>query len=268
MANTKDAMVSGSVTLFEKEHTVIDLTVPIAENVPSWYSYGQPFLKVLLNWFDGIRGHMRSFVYTIEEHTGTHCDAPIHTIPDEGSGFPWAGPAGSMSVDKVPVSMFMGEAAVIDVTDLSGTGEPGMSPIIKVGRVKDWEKKHGSLKKGDVPIFYTGWTDRYYKPFPEGFKLERDCRLLKKTGGWPAPDEEVMDYLASKGIVCMGVDTVSLGSIQDDDPPHWHWHSKGCVNIEKLVNVGLLPPRGAYFIFLPLKVVGGTGSPGRAIAIL
>ena len=42
--------------IFGKKHKVIDLSVPIAENVPSWYSYGQPFLKVLLNWFDGIRG--------------------------------------------------------------------------------------------------------------------------------------------------------------------------------------------------------------------
>jgi len=268
MSKVDETIELRNAKIFGQNRKVIDLTVPIAENVPSWYSYGQPFLKVLLNWFDGIRGHMRSYVYTIEEHTGTHCDAPCHTIPDEGLDFPWSGPAGSISVEKIPVTMFMGNAAVIDVTDLSGKGGPGQSPIITVDRVKSWEKDHGEIHEGDIPIFYTGWTDLYYKPFPEGFKLERDCRLFKKTAGWPAPDENVMEYLATKGVVCVGVDTVSLGSVQDDDPPHWHWHSKGYVNVEKLVNLRLLPPRGAFFIFLPLKVVGGTGSPGRAIAIL
>jgi isatin hydrolase len=28
-----------------------------------------------------------------------------------------------------------------------------------------------------------------------------------------------------------------------------------------------LPPRGAFFIFLPLKCEGGSGAPGRAIAL-
>lgn len=268
MSGKHDLLTGQKMVLFGKERTVIDLTVPVAEDVPSWYSYGQPFLKVLLNWFDGIRGNMRSYVYTMEEHTGTHCDAPSHTIPDEGSGLPWAGPAGAISLEKIPVSMFMGEAAVIDVTDLTGTGGPGQSPIITVERVRQWEEQNGEIHKGDIPLFYTGWTDRHYKPFPEGFRLERDCRLLKKTDGWPAPNEHVMDYLAEKGVTCVGVDTVSLGSIQDDDQPHLHWHSRGYTNVEKLVSLGLLPPRGATFIFLPLKVVGGTGSPGRAIAVL
>ena len=37
--------------------------------------------------------------------------------------------------------------------------------------------------------------------------------------------------------------------------------------IEELVGLGQLPAVGALFIFLPLKLVGGTGAPGRAIAL-
>ena len=29
-----------------------------------------------------------------------------------------------------------------------------------------------------------------------------------------------------------------------------------------------LPPRGAWFLFLPLNLVDGTGAPGRALAVL
>jgi kynurenine formamidase len=38
--------------------------------------------------------------------------------------------------------------------------------------------------------------------------------------------------------------------------------------VEKLINLSKLPPRGAYYIFLPLKLENGTGSPGRAIAVI
>jgi len=30
----------------------------------------------------------------------------------------------------------------------------------------------------------------------------------------------------------------------------------------------LLPVRGAYFMFLPVKLAGSTGAPGRAIALV
>jgi kynurenine formamidase len=38
--------------------------------------------------------------------------------------------------------------------------------------------------------------------------------------------------------------------------------------VENLTGLAQLPPRGAIFCFLPLKIVGGSGAPGRAIAFL
>ena len=38
--------------------------------------------------------------------------------------------------------------------------------------------------------------------------------------------------------------------------------------LELLANLKALPPRGAYFIFLPLKIKGGSAGPGRAIALV
>ncbi len=38
--------------------------------------------------------------------------------------------------------------------------------------------------------------------------------------------------------------------------------------MEVLTNLGELPVREAYFAFLPLKIAGSSGSPGRAIALL
>jgi len=38
--------------------------------------------------------------------------------------------------------------------------------------------------------------------------------------------------------------------------------------VELLTGLQYIPPSGAYFIFLPVKVAGSTGGPGRAIALL
>jgi hypothetical protein len=38
--------------------------------------------------------------------------------------------------------------------------------------------------------------------------------------------------------------------------------------IEALHGLRPLPPRGAWFLFLLIRRVGGTGAPGRALAVL
>jgi kynurenine formamidase len=35
--------------------------------------------------------------------------------------------------------------------------------------------------------------------------------------------------------------------------------------VEALGGLAVLPPRGAWFLFLPLRLAGGTGGPGRAL---
>jgi kynurenine formamidase len=40
------------------------------------------------------------------------------------------------------------------------------------------------------------------------------------------------------------------------------------IYVELLANLSQLPPRGALFAFLPLKIQGGSAAPGRGIAII
>ncbi|HPU62307.1 MAG TPA: cyclase family protein [Bacillota bacterium] len=255
---------------------VIDLSVLISEDTPAWCPGGQPFLRAKMNWFEGSlsRAPFFDYVLIMEEHTGTHCDAPAHMIPPEGSGLPHAGPMHNVTLEKIPVTQTMGPAAVIDCTDLVGTEEPGVSPVILPSRVLEWEEKHGKIRPGDVVLFYTGWTDLHFKEFPEGYKLDADCRFWtplwgrERTDGFPAPNADTIRLLLDRGVRHVGVDTPSLGMIQDDNTPHWEALGNGMICTEKLCNLGKLPPRGAFYIFLPIKVKGGTGGPGRAIAII
>jgi kynurenine formamidase len=49
---------------------------------------------------------------------------------------------------------------------------------------------------------------------------------------------------------------------------HYAALGRGMPFVESLTNLGVLLPRGAIFIFLPLKIVGGSGAPERAIALI
>jgi len=249
-------------------HKIIDLTGMIGRDYPCFYFRGQEFMQVKLQDFDGSRGLFTSNVLIAEEHLGTHCDAPRHMIAPPGSNVPHAGPAHYVTVDKIPIEKNLGPAAVIDCREYLGTEKPGMSPVIKAEKLKKWENQYGTLQKEDKVLIFTSWTELYYKKFPEGYKLEKTCNMDRTTEGWPAPDEGFIEYLVKRGVQHVGCDFPSLGQIQNDEGPHWIALENEMVVVEKLINLSRLPPRGAFYIFLPLKIENGTGSPGRAIAIV
>ena len=253
---------------------VLDLTALLSPEYPAATAIGVPFLRHPFNFYNGVTpaycGTYADHILILNEHTGTHFDAPPHLIPDvtRYPDLPNAASIGAQTAEQVEVQRFMGPADVIDVTDLIGTAAAGSSPVITVERVKQWEGQHGQIEAGDVVLFYTSWMDRYYKRFPEGYALDLHPRWYGKMEGWAAPDADTVTYIVDKGVKCLGFDTVSTGTIQDDAPPHIAALSRGTVLVEKLIGLGQLPARGAFFMFLPLKVERGTGSPGRAIAIV
>ena len=50
-----------------------------------------------------------------------------------------------------------------------------------------WEKKHRPLGPGDVVLFHSGYSDKYYKPLPEGRRFAADP-VAGKAPAWPGPD--------------------------------------------------------------------------------
>jgi len=86
--------------------------------------------------------------------------------------------------------------------------------------------------------------------------------------GWPAPAPETAIYLHEQGIKTVGIDAPSIGSAHDGVPVHQEGLGRGMRYVEILTNLGELPVRGAFFIFMPLKVANSSGGPGRAMALL
>jgi kynurenine formamidase len=253
-------------SLFSKQ--LLDLSITNSESYPGWWPTVDRYRAQTFVWYDSWLAPCYSRVLTIEEHAGTHFDSPSHFIPPPDSGLPYAGPAGDITVEKVPLDQLMGPAVTVDCRHLLNTSLPGESPIITIADMERWEAEHGRIQPGEVVLFSTGWTDDHYVPFPEGKRFVWDVFIEKKIPGWPAPGPELMDWLDERGVRCVGTDTPSMGPVQADAETHWAGLGKGMVFVEKLVALHKLKPRGAFFMFLPIKCEGSSGCPGRAIAFV
>ena len=259
-------------------HRVVDLTLPLAEHLPCTWPGHMPFRATAWTFFadepDGpqpARGRGGSGSQTrwlvIDEHAGTHIDAPMHVVPPPDSGLPGAGPAGEVGVDKLPLLAASGPADVVDVTGLSGAAGNGVSPLVSVPTLIAWEAAYGPILPGDAVLLRTGWDSHYLS----GAARRRyvDDPLVTGSGpAWPAPSPDAVSWLHDRGVRCVGTDGPSIGPAGDGGPTHRAGLTRGMVFVEALAGLAEVPPRGAWFLFLPLKLVDGTGAPGRALAVL
>jgi isatin hydrolase len=256
---------------------IVDLSVTLSEKLPCFWPGHMPFAHNDWNWFTELDlptggsccsvGPYHTCFMVVDEHSGTHLDGPTHFIPPSDSGLPWAGQLGAESSDRLDLSKLVGPAAVVDVRFLTGGGSPGVSPTITAGHLREWEERHGAFQPGEVVLLWTDWT-RHYVPGPDGRKFVHEPLITRTANGWPAPDAEAAIYLHERGIVTVGIDAPSMGSSHDGIPVHQEALSRGMLFIEMLTNLDALPPRGTTFVFLPIKVAGATGGPGRAIALV
>lgn len=258
------------------QSTIIDLSVLIAEDLPASWPTHMPFQAKVWNWYEArprdaqpVRSvyPYQTRWWAIDEHCGTHFDAPTHFVPPPDSGLPHANEWGAMTGDRVPPERLMGPLAVVDLRYLQGKAEPGMSPRIEPDDFRRWEEQHGPLRPEEAVALWTGWDERYQRG-EAGRRYSFDPFVLNREPGWPAPSMAAIDYLHQRGIRLVVTDGASVSTMDDSKWVHWAGLERGILYVESVCNLGLLPPRGAYFIFLPVKVEGSTGGPGRAIAIV
>jgi kynurenine formamidase len=258
---------------------IVDLTVLVGEKLPGHWGSNPPFQRWTYNWFAEKTNEYGTVMvpsegpyygqrYVIDEHTGTQTDFPAHFVPPPGSELPHAGEMGSVTGDRYPLDRMMGPAAVMDFTAIRDQAEPGKSAAITVEMVQAWEKQHGGIQPGDVVLFYSGYTNAYYKPMPAGLRMTFEVIVLKQKPGWPAPRPEVMEYLRGKGVWHLGTDGPSMGPAEGGQATHLAGLRHGMSWEEMLIALDQLPPRGAYYLALPLRIVDQSGSPARAIAFV
>ena len=170
----------------------------------------------------------------------------------------------------MPLDQTCGAMRVIDVGKLQGTIPKERwpaSPEITVAAIEAHEKEHGELRAGEIVVFQSGWTDKFYRPLPAGNACMADP-LNGKSEGWPAPGPDAIHYLAKKGIRCVGTDAPTLGGVEPKRSlmTYWALGSKGMVGIEFLTQLDKVP-KNAHFLFAAPKIRDCHGGPGRAIAV-
>src|SRR5437667_2232034 len=238
---------------------VVDLTQPLNAETPilplppQWNN--TPRFKIWeLSRYDERGPAWYWNAFETGEHTGTHFDAPIHWI--SGKDLP------DNSVDRISPKKFIGPACVIDVsTDV----EQDPDFLLTVDRVKQWESAHGKIPAGAWLLLRTGWSRR---TDPSQY-----INLGKDGPHTPGFVKECSEFLArERDVLGVGVETVGTdaGRAATFDPPfpnHYVMHGSGKFGLAGLCNLDQPPATGAVVIAAPLKIVNGSGSPLRVIAI-
>ena len=70
------------------------------------------------------------------------------------------------------------------------------------------------------------------------------------------------------GVETVGTDAGQAAKFDPPFPNHYIMHGSGKFGLAGLTNLDQLPVTGAIVIAAPLKIVNGSGSPVRVIAIV
>lgn len=246
----------------------LDLSLLVAPEYPCTWPAGWPVFQINHYLRIGPDSAYNSDILAIDPNTGTQLDAPPHSIPRPGSGLPNAGRFGDVFTDKLPAWQLGGEACVIDCRHLLDTKPNGRSDLVLKEHVIAWEKEHRPLGPGDVVLFYSGYSDKYYVPFPAGRRFIADP-VEGKAPAWPDPDPECMEYLAGRGVKTAGTDSPSMGPIPFlAEPTHIAGLKHGMIWTEGATGLGDLPPTGAFYCMLGPRHADGAASEARAFAVV
>lgn len=173
---------------------------------------------------------------TFGTHTGTHMDAPLHFVKC------------GRSIEKVPLDLLIGEVTIVDFSFLKQNEAVTKSRLNNLCITKRM-------------LFSFGWgkywnTKRFYQ-------------------GYPFFTQEAAQYLVSKGVKLVGMDTPSpedsrislrkdfLGGEQDS-PAHKIFLKNNVILIEYIANLDKIRDYKDWSIIaLPLRIKGVDGSPVR-----
>jgi kynurenine formamidase len=239
---------------------VVDLTVPLEPatptiQLPPQFAPSKPFSMEEISKYDqrGPAWYWNNIA--CGEHTGTHFDAPIHWVT--GKDYP------NNATHNIPVQKFIGPACVIDV---SARVRENADFLVTVEVVKAWEQQHGNIPRGAWVLIRTDWSKRT--------GAERFLNIGADGPHTPGFHPQCVPFLAKErdilgvGVETVGTDAGQAATFDPMFPCHTIMHGSNRFGLASLMNLDQLPPTGAVVIAPPLKIVNGSGSPLRVLALV
>ncbi|GFE64013.1 cyclase family protein [Litoreibacter roseus] len=185
---------------------------------------------------------------SINEHTGTHIDAPLH-FSEDGS-----------SVDEIEVGDLVVPLCVIDIQEKADADADAQ---VTPDDLEAWISANGDIPDRACVAMMSGWAGKVDGPeyrnaddagtmhFP-GFHIEATQMLLEQTSA-----------------SALAVDTLSLDhGISGDFATHYAWLPAGRYGIENIAGLEQVPAAGATLIVGAPKHKRGTGGPARIFAMV
>lgn len=259
----------GTAASQAEEPRFVDHSLLIAPEYPcTWPSHPFPRFAIIHSRTIGPESAYNIDTLLIDGNTGTQLDVPPHSVARPDLKREKSGPLGLAFTDKIEPWQFGGEACVVDVRDLLDQAPKGVSPLVRPEHVERFEKQHRPVRFGDVVLFRSDYSDRYYRPLPEGRRFIADI-LDRKAPGYPDPDPDCMELLGRRGVLVLGTDSASMGPLPDlAEPTHYAGLKYGMVWTEGATNLGALPPTGAFYCLLSPKHKDGPYAEGRAFSVV
>ena len=239
---------------------IVDLTNTLSPDfpviiLPPEFGQCEQFKMETLSRYDGNGPAWYWNNISMNEHTGTHFDAPAHWVT--GKNIP------NNTVETIPVKDFVAPAVVINISE-----EAKINPdfLLTKEYLMEWEKIHGKIPPKNWIALRTDWyklvgTEKYLNMHEDGAHS-------------PGPDKSAIEFLVfERDCLGLAVETIGTdaGQAFDFDPPlpaHSILHGNGRYGLQCLKNLDKLPTFGSIIIANPLKIEHGSGSPLRVLALV
>lgn len=260
MTSGPSALASFAAALADQSVRAIDLTNILSPDfpvivLPSEFGQCEPFRMETVSRYDGNGPAWYWNNISMNEHTGTHFDAPAHWIT--GRDVP------NGTVDAIPAQDFIHPAVVIDICQESAADEDF---VLTRSFLENWEKTHGPIPPRHWVLLRTDWSKRVGTV---------SYLNLKEDGAHsPGPNADAMRFLVLErdciglGVETVGTDAGQAAHFDEPLPAHSILHGNGRFGLQCLTNLDQLPTFGALIVAMPLKIKGGSGSPLRVMALV
>lgn len=232
---------------------LVDLSHDLGSATTAWPGSSQHFRLDTITAGRNAQGNYAAlFAFSAPEHFGTHMDAPHH--------FSERGP----TTAQVPLWRLMAPAVVIDISD---SARANRDYVLTVGDITRFEEEHGRIAPRSIVLLRTGyaaaWSDRarYF-----GW----DSTVTPVQLHFPSFGEDAVKYLiAERRVAAVGTDVASTDAgAASGYPVHRLLADAGVPGFENLADMSDVPPKGAFVVALTPRIVGGSGGPLRAVALV
>jgi kynurenine formamidase len=267
--------VSGLLEALEGGVEVYDLSQPLAAVTPHSPNH-PPFRMALMRRHgDTVRedgSSAASELIVTGGHTGTHVDALAH-VSHRGELHGGAsaeeaqrgGRFSTLGIDEMDPMVCRG--VLLDVAALRGTDVlPAGYGITEEDLAAAAREAGVQVRAGDAVLVRSGWAEHFGDP--ETF--------VGHETGVPGPTEGAARWLAERGVRATGGETIAYEQIKPEVghtllPVHRLLLVEYGIHIIEIMNLSGLAASGVnefMFVLAPLKIVGGTGSPVRPLALV